>query len=187
MQSKIQAIFVKSAWPSPNLLKSSRSCDPTPPFSAIRLSHLTEFWGLLLEPNVPDSLSTFFQSVCCILSPSVNIQMSVLNIFLVLLSLLLTCHILRFHQCKIFAGRFGDNTATIGQILTWTEGQNSQSRRIGWSEMIRSAETVFWVWNHVCAQILFDLIPTHEVLQIFVSPLFLVADLHDKFLPNTQV
>lgn len=46
--------------------------------------------------------------------------------------------------------------------------------------------TIFWVWNRVCAQILFDLIPTHKVLQIFVSPPFLMADLHDKFLPNTH-
>lgn len=92
-QNKIQPIFVKSARLSPNLLKSSRSCELTPPFSAIRLSHLTEFWGLLLEAHVPDSLSTFFPSVCYILSPSVKIQMSVSNVFLVLLSLFLTRHI----------------------------------------------------------------------------------------------
>lgn len=50
------------------------------------------------------------------------------------------------------------------------------------SEMIRLAETIFWFWNHVRVQILFALIPTHEVLQIFVSPLFLVADLNYTFL-----
>lgn len=99
----------------------------------------------------------------------------------------MTADTLGFRLCKIFAGRLGANTAMICQILSWRKGQSSRSHRIGWSEMIRLVETVFWLWNHVCAQILFDLIPTHEVLQIFVSPPFLVADLRDKFLPNTQV
>lgn len=93
MQSKIEPIFVKSVQLSPNLLKSSRSWDPTPPLSAIRLSNLTEFWELLLDPHVPKSLSTFFPSACSILSPLVKIQMSFSNIFLVLLILLLTCHV----------------------------------------------------------------------------------------------
>lgn len=50
------------------------------------------------------------------------------------------------------------------------------------SKMIRLAETIFWFWNHVRVPIPFALIPTHEVLQIFVSPLFLVADLNYTFL-----
>lgn len=30
-------------------------------------------------------------------------------------------------------------------------------------ELIRLAETIFWLWNHVRVQILFVLISTHEV------------------------
>lgn len=88
----------------------------------------------------------------------------------------MTAGTLGFHLCEIFTGWLWSNTATICQILSWKEGQNSRRDKIGSSKLIRTAETNFWVWTR-----------THEVLHIVVSSLFLVAGFHDKFLPNTQV
>lgn len=151
MQSKIEPIFAKSVQLSPNLLKSSRSCDPTPPLSAIRLSNLTEFWELILEPHVPKSLSTFFPSVCSILSPPIKIQMSLLNIFLVLFSLLLTCHIWWW---QAFWGFICAKYSLVGcapilqRSVRFSHGRRvktprqTESAHQNWSEQLI---TVFWV------------------------------------------
>lgn len=55
------------------------------------------------------------------------------------------------------------------KILTQTTDAGRSGAHPGASEptvrpeLIRLAESIFWLWNHVRVQILFVLIPTHEV------------------------
>lgn len=57
----------------------------------------------------------------------------------------------------------------LGKILTQTTDAGRSGAHPGAteptvsSELTRLAETIFWLWNHVRVQILFVLIPTHEV------------------------
>lgn len=158
MQSEIRPMLVKSARLSPNLLKSSRSCDLTPPFWAIGWSHLTEVWGssqqnrgcywnLMSQVHCQHSFCQYVQFY---------LQMCVWTIFSVLVCLSLTSHVWWWTLWGFICAKYWCRPPTlVGWGPSWSHRTDCEIRtdQVGWDHL----------WNHVREQILFVLIPTHEV------------------------